>query len=268
MFKYSDKLIQALFKGVYAGKISPRFLPTSLYYAIADYLKKGVYEGYGSTLSALKKSKMPKGFGKKDVELLTELRTNIYLFSAAKTYQQIRTMSSALIGDDGSIVPFKQFREKANETYDLYNKTWLQTEYDTAVGQAQAARKWNVIETNKDVLPLLEYSAVIDSKTSEICKPLDGIIAPVEDPIWKKVAPLNHFNCRCLLRPISEGKLTSDKVKKAKFEETEGMMQDLFKMNPGIDGYVFSKDHPYFDIAAKDKSLAKRNFDLPIPKND
>jgi SPP1 gp7 family putative phage head morphogenesis protein len=268
VFTYSEKFIQALFKGVYSKKITPRFLPESLYYAIADYLKKGVYEGYGTTLSSLKATKMPAGFSTQDKELLTELRTNIYLFSAAKTYQQVREMSSALIGDDGRILPFNQFRDKADQTYNLYNKVWLQTEYDTAIGQAQAARKWAEIEKNADVLPLLKYSAVLDSRTSEICKPLDGIIAPVKDPIWKKVAPLNHFNCRCLLLPIAEGKQTSAKVKQSKVDETEGMMQDLFKMNPGIDGYVFSKEHPYFDVAPKDKALAKRNFDLDIPKND
>lgn len=268
MFKYSDKLIEALFRGIYSGKITQRFLPSSLYYAIADYLKSGLYDGYGATYSSLKKARIPTGFSKNDVELMTELRTNLYLFSAAKTYQQVRTMSSALIADDGSILPFKQFREKADETYTLYNKVWLQTEYDTAIGQAQAARKWQEIENNRDTLPLLEYSAILDKKTSEICRPLDGIVAPVGDPIWKRVAPLNHFNCRCMLIPLSEGKQTSAKVKKAKVAETEGMMQDLFKMNPGMDGYVFKKDHPYFDVAAKDKALAKRNFDLPIPKND
>lgn len=268
MFTYSDKLIQALFKGVYTGKVTPRVLPKSLYYAIADYLKNGVYEGYGTTLSSLKATKMPSGFTTEDKVLLTELRTNIYLFSAAKTYQQVREMSNSLIGDDGKILPFKDFRDKADQTYELYNKTWLQTEYDTAIGQAQAAQKWADIEKNADILPLLEYSAVLDSRTSEICKPLDGIIAPVNDPIWKKVAPLNHFNCRCLLLPIAEGKQTSAKVKKEKVDETEGMMQDLFKMNPGIDGYVFSKEHPYFDVAPKDKALAKRNFNLDIPKKD
>lgn len=268
MFRYSDELIQSLFKGVYNGKITPRFLPESLYYAIADYLKRGVYEGYGTSLSSLKAAKMPSGFNKADMELLTELRTSIYLFSAAKTYQQVREMSNALIADDGSILPFKSFREKAEQTYTLYNKVWLQTEYDTAIGQAQAARKWAEIEKNADVLPLLEYSAVLDNRTSDICKPLDGIIAPVNDPIWKRVAPLNHFNCRCLLIPIADGKKTSEKVKNKKVEETEGMMQNLFKMNPGIDGYVFSKEHPYFDVAPKDKGLARRNFDLDIPKKD
>jgi SPP1 gp7 family putative phage head morphogenesis protein len=268
MFVYSDKLVEALFKGVYTGKLTHKFLPKSLYYAIADYLKKGVYEGYGTSLSSLKATKMPSGFTMADKELLTELRTNIYLFSAAKTYQQVREMSSALIGEDGKTVSFKQFREKADQTYNLYNKVWLQTEYDTAIGQAQAARKWAEIERNADVLPLLEYSAVMDKRTSEICRPLDGIIAPVNDPIWKRVAPLNHFNCRCMLLPLSEGKQTSAKVKKAKVDEIESNMQDLFKMNPGIDGYVFSKAHPYFDVAPKDKALAKKNFNLDIPKKD
>lgn len=266
--KYSDRLIQALFKGIYTGKIRPRALPASLYFAIADYLKAGVYEGYGTTLSSLKATKMPAGFSTADKLLLTELRTNIYLFSAAKTYQQVREMSNALIGEDGKIVSFKQFREKADQTYSLYNKTWLQTEYDTAIGQAQAAQKWTEIEKNADLFPLLEYSAVLDKRTSDICRPLDGIIAPVNDPIWKKVAPLNHFNCRCLLLQVSEGKQTSSKVKKSKVEETEKQMDDLFKMNPGQDKYVFSKKHPYFDVAPKDKELAKKNFNLKIPKND
>ena len=266
--KYSDRLIQALFKGIYTGKVKPRALPSSLYFAIADYLKKGIYEGYGTSLSSLKATKMPAGFSTADKLLLTELRTNIYLFSAAKTYQQVREMSNALIGEDGKIVSFKQFREKADQTYSLYNKTWLQTEYDTAIGQAQAAQKWTEIEKNADILPLLEYSAVLDKRTSDICKPLDGIIAPVGDPIWKRVAPLNHFNCRCLLLPVSEGKQTSAKAKKAKVDETEKQMDDLFKMNAGQDKYVFSKKHPYFDVAPKDKGLAKKNFNLKIPKND
>lgn len=266
--KYSDRLIQALFKGIYTGKVTPRALPSSLYFAIAEYLKSAVYNGYGTSLSSLKATKMPAGFSTVDKLLLTELRTNIYLFSAAKTYQQVRSMSSSLIGDDGKIVSFKQFRDKADQTYTLYNKVWLRTEYDTAIGQAQAARKWTEIEKNADLFPLLEYSAVLDKRTSDICKPLDGIIAPVGDPIWKRVAPLNHFNCRCLLLPVSEGKQTSAKAKKAKVDETEKQMDDLFKMNAGQDKYVFSKKHPYFDVAPKDKELAKKNFNLKIPKND
>jgi hypothetical protein len=37
-------------------------------------------------------------------------------------------------------------------------------------------------------------------------------------------------------------------------------------MNPGKDGYIFSPDHPYFDVAPKDREFAKENFGLPIPE--
>ena len=268
MLQISDQYIQQLFRQIYMGKVTQESLPPLLYFKIADYLKQGVYEGFGTTWTALSGEKLPPGFNMQDKELLSELRSNIYLFSAAKTYQQIRTMSSALISDDGTIVPFKQFREKAEQTYDLFNKTWLRTEYDTAIGQAQNARKWLDIEKNADILPLLEYSAVMDKRTSDICRHLDGIIAPVNDPIWKKIAPLNHFNCRCLLLQLSEGVPTGMDAKMEKVTEAETQMDDLFKMNPGQSGYVFSKDHPYFDIAPRDRGLAMRNFDLPIPKAD
>lgn len=268
MFRFNDKFVRQLFRSIYSGRVTARILPATLYDAIANHLKDAIYEGYGATWNELSQKRIPGGFSTKDRDLLREIRTNIYLFSAAKTYQQVREMSSALIDNKGTIVPFKQFREKAEQTYDLFNKVWLRTEYDTAIGQAQSARKWVKIEDQMTVLPLLEYSAVIDKRTSEICRPLDGIIAPVGDPIWKKVAPLNHFNCRCTFLQLAEGTRTADDVKKAKVAEVESMMEPLFSNNPGQTGYVFTKEHPYFDVAPKDREFAKRNFDLPIPKKD
>jgi SPP1 gp7 family putative phage head morphogenesis protein len=271
MFQFSKEFIEQLLQGIFTGKFTPTHLPAQLYFAIADYLKKGIYEGYGIDFNSLI-HKLATGDGGKfvqsDLALLTELRTNTYLFSAAKAYQQVREMNSFLTTDDGKIRPFKEFQEKAQQTYDLYNKTWLRTEYDTAIGQAQAARMWNEIQEQADILPILQYSAIIDKGTSDICRPLNGITAPVNDPIWKRIAPLNHFNCRCVLIQLDEGKLTSDKKKKAAVDKVLDKMDPMFKMNPGESGYVFSPKHPYFDIAPKDKDLAKKNFNLPIPKRD
>jgi hypothetical protein len=48
-----------------------------------------------------------------------------------------------------------------------------------------------------------------------------------------------------------------------------GNMSDVFKMNPGKDGYVFSPDHPYFTALPKaDVKLAQNNFNLKIPGKD
>lgn len=272
--EFTKKEIEALIRGIYEGSITEYNLPRDLYLAISDYLKIGVYQGFGETMTNLSEQ-VAKGTGKVgDLELLTQLRTNIYMFSGAKVFQQVKemTLASRLITEEGVIKPFADFKKEALAVYEQYNVDWLKTEYNTSIGQAQEAIKWQSFEEQKDILPYLKYSAVIDSRTSEICRPLDGIVAPVGDPIWKKIAPLNHFNCRCLLLQLDseEGKATQTPkgLKLAKVEQTESQMQDVFKMNAGQDGYIFKKDHPYFDVQPKDKEFAKRNFDLPIPKKD
>lgn len=260
MFEFSEEQIARLLAGIHGGSINQYDLPVSLYYAIADYLKKGLYKGYGGGLNDFP-------VGSKDFELLEELRENVYMFSGAKTYQQVKVMSG-LLAEGEQVMPFKQFKEAARQVYDQYNVTWLQTEYDTAIGQAQSAVKWSGIEQNVDALPILEYDAVMDTNTSEICRPLNGVRLPVDDPFWKKYAPLNHFNCRCLLRQLVEGELTDKGKIKGLETEVGDKMQDIFKMNPGIDKVVFSDEHPYFDVVPKDKAFAARNFDLPIPDKD
>lgn len=274
MFRFSKTQIVQLLSGIFKGHITPRKLPERLYLAIADFLKDGTYKGYGTTLFELRQ-KLADGikgkFNQKDLVLLGDLRANIYMFSAAKTHAQLKEMTAALVADDGKLKPFADFKKDATQIFGKYNESYLKTEYDTAYGQAQMASKWRRIEDEADVLPYLKYDAVLDKNTSDICRPLDGITAPVNDPIWKKITPLNHFNCRCVLLQlddINKPKLTSEKTKASRTKKAEDQMQDVFKMNAGQDGYIFSPKHPYFQVAPNEKAFAKKNFGLKIPKND
>lgn len=254
--KYTDKQIKELLHGIETGKINDYNLPEDLYNAITDYMKDGVFEGFGSNL---------KNVIEQDRELLTQLVENVHIFSGAKTYQQVKEINSLLVDDNGELRSSSEFNKLGREKFELWNDTWGETEYKTAIGQSQMASKWNDIERNKDVLPNLEYSAVIDENTSDICEPLNGIIAPVDDPIWDTISPLNHFNCRCLIMQV-DTEPTENYEDKA--QEVEGNMQDIFKFNAGKTGEVFTKEHPYFDVPKEDKEYAKRNFDLPINIED
>jgi SPP1 gp7 family putative phage head morphogenesis protein len=49
----------------------------------------------------------------------------------------------------------------------------------------------------------LEYSAILDDRTTEICTHLDGRVYPAESPQWDAIRPPNHFNCRSLLVPVT-----------------------------------------------------------------
>ena len=257
--KYTEKQINALLTGIYSGSITEMELPESLYFAIADYLKKSLYEGFGGTLI---------DFTGKPLELLTELRENIYMFSGAKTYTEVKEFTELLYNEYG-IKPFSTFKKEALGVYEKYNVDYLRTEYDTAIASGQQGYLWTKIVKDSDVLPYLKFTAVLDKNTTVECRHMDEIVARWDDKIWNTCYPPNHWHCRSsVLQTDEEHLLSSSKdIAKAK-KETEADMQDVFKMNCGKDGYVFKKDHPYFDVAPKDKAYAKNNFNLPIPTKD
>ncbi len=251
--KYSKAAIEALINGIYDGTISEYNIPEPLYFAIADYLKEALYTGYGGGLS---------DFSGTDYALLDELRTNVYMFSAAKCYTELKVMSGLLVDDD-KVRSFREFKKAAMHTFDIYNVDYLKSEYNTALASGEMAIKWQDVERNKDILPLLQYQTK-GGEVCPICKPLDGVVLPATSAFWKTRYPPNHFNCYCIVTQHEEDELPITKD----VPDTLPLMQDTFKMNVGRDKYIFAPDHPYFDVPKSDKSYAMRNFDLPIPDKD
>lgn len=253
---YSDEQIKALLDGIYEGSVTDDNLPEELYFAIADYLKEGVYKGFGGDLSDFK--------GKPDFELLTELRENIYMFSSAKTFQQVKDISSQLVDGD-RIRTQSEFQKIGRETFETWNDDWGRSEYVTAISSASMASKWQDIERNKDILPNLSYSTS-GGDVCDICAPLDGLTAPVDDPVWDDILSPNHFNCMCIItQEDADAELTPEDDKGELHENATDLMEPCFIMNSGKDKVIFDSDHSYFDIAKKDKSFAEENFGLPIP---
>lgn len=237
MLDYTDEQIDKLIADIFSGAISVDNLPKDLYEAIAEYLG-GALDGIKDTASK---------------PLLKALKTNIFQFSGAKVYSQVQDIS--LLADNETIKTFAAFKEEALAIYDQYNVQWLQTEYSTAVAQGQNAVRWEQIQEQKQNLPYLKYSAVIDSQTSEICKPLDGITLPVGHPFWVKNSPLNHWNCRCTLLQLDsfDAKVTKAKDVKAAEAIMKETKQPMFNTNSGITKEIFSKDHPYFEAVKNGK---------------
>jgi len=263
----SEKKVQKYLDGIYDGSIDEHNLPEDVYLSISEYLRNGLYKGWGFDLKQFEAEvESGKFWTNEDLELLQELRDNVYMFGAAKTYQMTKEISSLLTGEDG-VRTKEEFNTLANETYDNWNNNWGETEYSTAVGQAYNAQKWQTIEKEKDTLPNLRYSAIGDA--CPICFPLDGLTAPIGDNIWDKVAPLNHFNCKCILeQQDKEAELTPKDQVNSLAEHAEEKMDKIFMSNPAKDGMIFNEHHPYFEVAKADKNYAERNFDMPIPEKD
>lgn len=271
LLKYNEAQKTQLLRDIFDGIVTPRKLPKDLYLATANLLNAGVDKGFkpAPKLNRYKNTKVGVGFGEADKELLMELNQNIYMFSAAKTFKQVEEISEALLNDQGELSTWKEFKAQADQTFDTYNESYLKTEYDTAIAQAQSARAWNEIEKQKDTFPNLLYVASNGDATCDICSELDGTILPVDDEFWDIYTPENHFNCGCHLEQIDkyeDVQTTTDNKVEQIDQKLSGIMGAQFRMNPGKDKVIFNEKHGYFDVEPKDKGFAQENFGLPIPE--
>lgn len=240
--------------GVFIGAVTVKELPTNIYAKTAEHLEKGVLEGY-------RQGSLNIDWMATDEALIADLTENIYVFSGAKTYQQVRTMSN-LLKDDELRNNFYKFKEAALVHFDEYNGNYLAAEYHTAIASSKAAAEWTRIEQDKDILPMLTYQTVGDARVRPTHAALDNISRPVDDKFWDEFYPPNGWNCRCIVEQ------NTDDVQKTNLQGwlKPDDVPPLFRMNSGKDRIIFSKKHPYFRVAKGDKAAAKRNFDLPIPK--
>lgn len=81
-------------------------------------------------------------------------------------------------------------------------KTWtasrLQTIFRTNVQQAYSDGRWRQ-QTDPDVTahrPYWAFDGVEDYRQSSICKQLNGVVLPADDPFWRTHNPPLHFSCR------------------------------------------------------------------------
>lgn len=249
--------MEKMVEQVFTGKINTKKLSIPIYEKTSEALTKGVYSGYGKTLSSTV-------YGSTDYEALTAMRENVYIFSGAKNYQCTREMEQKLkeinkaLIKKNEIVKFEEFKKQAKKIFGEYNETYLNVEYNMAIAQAKASANWKEYEKTKEVLPNLTYMTVGDNRVRPEHEAMNKITRPINDKFWDKYYPPNGWNCRCFVIQ------TDDEVTNLRgFKPTD--VPEIFQFNSGKENIIFSPKHPYFDVSKKDKSSAKRNFNLPLP---
>ena len=83
----------------------------------------------------------------------------------------------------------------------------LEAIYRTAMGTAYNAGQWEFDQDPaiNEILWGYQYITVGDDRVCPICEPLHKLARPKDDPIWDEIWPLNHVNCRCVVRSIMKG---------------------------------------------------------------
>lgn len=254
--------MDSFLKDVYEGKLSPDSIDEDYYNNLADKLTKAAFEGLntdnpvdGDSFTAEDGRNALKGF----------LDQNIYAFSGAKSLTVLEQYRALLTDEKGEIVSFAQFKAAVLSVDNLYNKTYLAAEYDSAIASAQMAQLWQGLQS----FPMLQYRTTGGESVCPICGGMDNMILASDDPAWGTIYPPNHFGCRCTVIPAGGGDAATPRddvkniIKAAK-------VPPYFKRNVGVDKVIYSDNHPYFKNipSGKESELdAVKNYGMRSGEN-
>jgi len=65
------------------------------------------------------------------------------------------------------------------------------------------ARGWRTPQISEKLWGL-HYSAILDTRTTQLCRGLDGTVLPLADPFWQLWSPPNHYGCRSAVIEVFE----------------------------------------------------------------
>lgn len=240
------KTVKKIAKGLHNGTIKPESLNATLINQIYSDLESAGADGWGKDWTK---------FGK-DItndKTVLSLQKNIFRFSGAKTYAQLKEFNE-LLYKDGKLRPQKDFINDVLKVNDRYNRNYLQAEHQTVRQGGHHGRNWIQFQKDKDLFPNLEYRTVADERVREEHNALHTIIKPINDPFWDTYYPPNGWRCRCYVvqstKPATKGTPTDNSIKPE------------FRINVGKTGTMYSEKHPFFALASSAGNKVRNAFEL------
>lgn len=224
--------VERIILEVYKGKNAVVDVP--LLKVVGALLEGEAVKGYSKSLAQV-------DFDTPDAEMLHRLTRDTWHFAAAKNYQQMRDLTLALVDDDGKARSFGDFAEAAKAVSEKYNRGWLLTEYNSAVGSATMAARWVDFSKNEKAMPYLQYQTVGDDRVRDSHRALDGTIRKMADGFWNTHYPPNGWGCRC-----DVVQLATSTAKEAR-NIPEVLVNPLFRTNLAKSGLIYPKNHPYYE---------------------
>lgn len=189
--------------------------------------------------------------------MLQRLTQDVWQFSSAKNYQELRDLTLLLKDENGELRSFADFKTEASKVTERYNENWMQTEYNTAVASSQSAARWVEFQNDKDVIPNLEYQTVGDNEVRAEHQVLDGTIKHIDDIFWKTHYPPNGWGCRC------EAVQTLEDETDDGWKEIKVSIPKMFRTNLADSSLIFPKGHPYY-VDIPEHVLVKTLKQIPI----
>lgn len=225
------------------------------------YKDKSIKQLHGKLNEVLQQSFTNEIIEEIPAKMLEYLRKDVFVFSGMKTYAELKEASQLLLTPEGKIKPFQQFREEAKKVHTTYNERYLEAEYRFATDSAQMAANWVNIDQNND----LQYRTAQDDRVRTDHAALANITLPATDKFWDKYYPPNGWNCRCVAVEVLPGKYertdseTAEKLGETattKLDKNGKNASEIFRFNPGKQGVIFPRKHPYYAQHCKGEKLS------------
>lgn len=119
-----------------------------------------------------------------------------------KGFATIDAMEREVVAEDVIDAVRNSLRLPENANVPAYLNTLTRTNTYEALNEARFAEFTD--PALEDFVEALEYSAILDDRTTEICRELDGKVFASDSPEWDQYRPPNHYNCRSVLVPITQ----------------------------------------------------------------
>ncbi|MDD5274378.1 MAG: phage minor head protein, partial [Methylovulum sp.] len=131
-------------------------------------------------------------------------RQKAFSIAGIASYDQLKAVLDDLNKAQANGQTFKQWKRNQS-VKDLELPLYrLDNIFRTNIQGQYMRGRWEQIIRTQETRQYLMYDAINDNRTRPAHKALDGFIRPVNDPIWRRISPLNGYRCRCGLISLTE----------------------------------------------------------------
>ena len=139
-------------------------------------------------------------------QLTQEARRRAFTAAGVALLDRMAELHASLLRALEEGTPLDEWRREALGILGQgWNRGHLETIFRNNVQAAYSAGRWDQLQDPavRRSHPYLMYDAVLDSRTTEICRARDGVVRPADDPWWKANWPPLHHNCRSGVRALT-----------------------------------------------------------------
>ena len=230
-------MLEGFLRKIYDGFDTSKEIEPSAWREVLRIINSGAVQGFTE-------SNYPPTH---DASFLKSIRHSNEVFSAFKVHAMATKMAERLIGEDGKLRSYEEWRKAVAPIASHHVGSWLRTEYDTAVIRAHQAADWREFEHNKDIFPNLEWMPTTSPSPEAGHAAFWGkpVILPVDDPFWQEHRPGDRWNCKCSLEPTDTTVLHLNDDELAEAAKPEHRAQRGLEGDPARKGLITDK-HPYY----------------------